>query len=201
MKKKRIGLFAVALVGVLMLTACGNSQEKQGTSSGTGTQNQQGASAGNTGSAGSTDSAGNTGSSAGNTDGSASGTGSDQAPADGTYVPDDQEPAGDVIPDEDAQAAEDQNEEQEDIWSGSYAGESDTLSITWIDDTAIAFSFAQAGISGSASIEGTQAVYQGDDDHIVTFQLSDTVVNVSVSSEADPAAVESPLNGTYVREG
>ncbi|GEM_PF-2331075 len=88
----------------------------------------------------------------------------------------------------------------QDIWSGTYKGEEETLSVTYLDEKSFSFSFAQAGISGTAQISGTQAVYKGDDHHDVVFGISGDTVTVTVSSEEDYDASESPLNGTYVKE-
>ena len=48
-------------------------------------------------------------------------------------------------------------------------------------------------------MNGTQAVYNGDDHHVVVFNLSGDTVDVSVSSEEDYDASASPLNGTYTK--
>lgn len=40
----------------------------------------------------------------------------------------------------------------QDIWSGTYKGEEETLSVTYLDEKSFSFSFAQAGISGTAQI-------------------------------------------------
>lgn len=107
-------------------------------------------------------------------------------------------PVGDVIPDEYADAAEAENQ-ADDVWSGTYVSDSESVSVTLVNDETISFSFAQSGISGTASVNGSQAVFNGDDYHVVVFSLNGTVLNIAVSSEEDFDASGSPLNGTYVR--
>lgn len=101
----------------------------------------------------------------------------------------------------DGQSGTGDGQTSQDIWSGTYKGEEETLSVTYLDEESFSFSFAQAGISGTAQISGTQAVYKGDDYHDVVFGVSGDTVTVTVSSEEDYDASESPLNGTYVKEG
>lgn len=100
----------------------------------------------------------------------------------------------------DEQNATGDGQTSQDIWSGTYEGEEETLSVTYLDEKSFSFSFAQAGISGTAQISGTQAVYKGDDHHDVVFGISGDTISVTVSSEEDYDASESPLNGTYVKE-
>lgn len=86
-----------------------------------------------------------------------------------------------------------------DQWSGTYVSDSESVTVTMPDQNTISFAFAQAGISGTAKIEQGQAVFHGDDYHVVVFSLNGTVLNVAVSSEEDFDAADSPLNGTYIR--
>lgn len=88
----------------------------------------------------------------------------------------------------------------EDIWSGVYKAEQETVTVAFVDAQSISFSFAQSGISGVAAVDGYQAVYKGDDYHVVVFNLNNDVISVSVSSEEDYDASGSPLIGTYVKQ-
>ena len=81
-------------------------------------------------------------------------------------------------------------------WSGSYTSdEGETLTLTAIDAASISFAFANSGISGTAELDGSQAVYHGDDHHVVVFEYVEGAINVSVLSEEDYDTSESPLNG------
>ena len=120
-----------------------------------------------------------------------------------------EEPDGIVISDEDAEAAMSENsdqdgsdtaaESQEDSWSGTYMAENETLTVTKTDDSTLSIAFAESGISGTAVIEGMRAVYKGDDHHDVVLNLTGDVIDVTVSSEEDFDASQSPLIGSYVR--
>ena len=86
-------------------------------------------------------------------------------------------------------------------WSGSYTSdEGETLTLTAIDAASISFAFANSGISGTAELDGSQAVYHGDDHHVVVFEYVEGAINVSVLSEEDYDTSESPLNGLYVSQ-
>lgn len=95
---------------------------------------------------------------------------------------------------------EDFIQEAADNWTGAYAGDDETVSIALIDEATISFAFAQSGISGTAKVNGLQAVYNGDDHYVVVFNLNGSILDVSVSNEEDYDASDSPLNGTYVKE-
>lgn len=116
-----------------------------------------------------------------------------------------EEPVGEIIPDEDADAADNDSVGADsttaaDSWSGSYISDDETVNITLLDETTISFAFAQSGISGTAAVNGMQAVYNGDDHYVVVFNLNGTILDISVSNEEDYDASESPLNGTYMIE-
>lgn len=229
MKKKIFILLAVAVAGVLVLTACTSSE--QGAVQSSGTQNTgSGTQTGTQSVAGvQTDSGNAPGTASGTSDGQSAGDSGDsqsvgssgnvsgtvqdisgtsqEAPAQGGGPAEDGEPVGEVIPDEDAAAAENdpvdpasQDAAQEDEWSGTYISGEETVTIYQIDDETISFAFAQSGISGSAAVKGYQAVYNGDDHHVVVFNLDNDTVDVSVSSEEDYDASGSPLIGHYVKE-
>lgn len=85
-------------------------------------------------------------------------------------------------------------------WNGTFtSAEGETLSITPADETHIAFAFLNAGVSGEAEVDGNQAVYYGDDYHMVVFSYVEGAVEVSVLSEEDYDTSGSPMNGTYTR--
>jgi hypothetical protein len=69
-----------------------------------------------------------------------------------------------------------------------------------LDASTISFAFTQSGITGNASVNGTQAVYNGDDHYVVVFDSGQDQISVSVANEEDYDASDSPLNGIYSRE-
>lgn len=86
-------------------------------------------------------------------------------------------------------------------WNGVYTSEEgETVTISGKDEKNIAFTFTNAGITGTAELKGNQAVYTGDDHHLVVFEYVDSVIEVSVLSEEDYDTSESPLNGTYISQ-
>ena len=110
----------------------------------------------------------------------------------------DGEPDGEVIPDEDV-SADGNDQAVSDIWSGFYEDTDESVSVQLLEDGNISFSFGQSGIGGIAEVNGTQAVFHGDDYHVVVFNVSGNTLDISVSSEEDFDASTSPLNGTYTR--
>jgi hypothetical protein len=87
-----------------------------------------------------------------------------------------------------------------DVWSGTYYSGNETLSVVLLDASTISFAFTQSGITGNASVNGTQAVYNGDDHYVVVFDSGQDQISVSVANEEDYDASDSPLNGIYSRE-
>lgn len=88
-------------------------------------------------------------------------------------------------------------------WTGTYSSSStdgDTVTITSADAEHISFTFMNAGIYGQAEVKGTQAIYHGDDYNVIVFDYVDDAIEVSVASEEDYDAEDSPLNGTYTRQ-
>ena len=104
--------------------------------------------------------------------------------------------------DSDARDAEAQDSEtsagQAEFTPGTYIGDGESITLTEADD-AFTFSFAQAGITGTAAIEKDAAVYSGDDDHQIEFRQDGTVLTVTVTG-AQGEESDSPLAGTYVKE-
>lgn len=203
MKKKAAALAALALAGVMILTACSSSEQesdqqsaakndtiKNGTEVQTeeplqavsGTQSVSGTAVSVAGESGSTSDATATAPAQSET---AAAGGTQTAQTSGT-------------------AATEKETESEsadgDIWSGTYVADDETLTIAMAEDTQISFSFAEAGISGVADVRGSQAVYKGDDHYVIVFNINGTLVDVSVSSEEDYDASDSPLIGTYVKD-
>ena len=203
MKKKAAALAALALAGVMILTACSSSEQesdqqsaakndtiKSGTEVQTeeplqavsGTQSVSGTAVSVAGESGSTSDATATAPAQ-----------SETAAAGGTQT----------AQTSDTAATEKETESESadgDIWSGTYVADDETLTIAMAEDTQISFSFAEAGISGVADVRGSQAVYKGDDHYVIVFNINGTLVDVSVSSEEDYDASDSPLIGTYVKD-
>lgn len=203
MKKKVAALAALALAGVMILTACSSSEQesdqqsaakndtiKNGTEVQTeeplqavsGTQSVSGTAVSVAGESGSTSDATATAPAQ-----------SETAAAGGTQT----------AQTSDTAATEKETESESadgDIWSGTYVADDETLTIAMAEDTQISFSFAEAGISGVADVRGSQAVYKGDDHYVIVFNINGTLLDVSVSSEEDYDASDSPLIGTYVKD-
>ena len=101
---------------------------------------------------------------------------------------------------ETAAQTETQDVSREDLWSGTYVSDDETLTVTQTDDSTLSIAFANSGITGTAQIDGMQAVYKGDDYHDVVLNLTGDVIDVTVSSEEDYDSSQSPLIGSYVME-
>lgn len=203
-KKWRMILFAAFTAAALLLTACASDSGTQGNDSAQvsgsagdaqntsgNTQNVSGTASGDaqgTAGNGSTQNASGTASGdAQDTAGNGSGNTQD---ASGTTSGDAQGTAGNGTGSTQGTVA--------DQWEGTYVSEEERVTVKKADEDTISFSFAQSGISGTADIEQNQAVFKGDDYHVVVFSLNGTVLTVSVSSEEDFDASDSPLNGTYI---
>lgn len=196
--KRRYIFLAVAAAAALMLTACSSSDSSSSQSAGSSTASGQGTVSDNSGStSGQGAVSGNSGSTSdqGATSSDSSAGGAQDMTVTGGA--EDGEPDGEIIPDEYAQEAE--QAASSDVWSGSYVSEEESVSIALLDESTISFAFAQSGISGTASVNGMQAVYNGDDHYVVVFNLNGDLLDVSVSNEEDYDASGSPLNGTYSR--
>ena len=203
MKKKAAALAALALAGVMILTACSSSEQesdqqsaakndtiKSGTEVQTeeplqavsGTQSVSGTAVSVAGESGRTSDA--TATAPAQSETAAAGE-TQTAQTSGTAVTE----------------KETESESADgDIWSGTYVADDETLTIAMVEDTQISFSFAEAGISGVADVRGSQAVYKGDDHYVIVFNINGTLLDVSVSSEEDYDASDSPLIGTYVKD-
>lgn len=205
MKKKVAALAALALAGVMILTACSSSEQesdqqsaakndtiKEGTEVQTeeplqavsGTQSVNGTTVSTADGSGSTSDTASTAPAQ-----------SESTASDGTQTAQTSGATSNTTTTE----AESESEDG-DIWSGTYVTDDETLTIAMTEDTQISFSFAEAGISGVADVRGSQAVYKGDDHYVIVFNINGTLVDVSVSSEEDYDASDSPLIGTYVKD-
>lgn len=221
MKRKVLLTLALAITGMIVLAGCTSSEQnnvqpsgvqntnpKTQTGTGTQTSNGQITSDQTANTAGGQDvfSAESTDGTQGmvpQPDGSVQGAaGESGTAADGS------EPHGEVIPDDAAASAEndpvdpaqEESTEASDGWSGTYVGENETVTLKKLDDTQLHFSFSESGITGTANIKEAQAVYNGDDHHVVIFTIHDDMVDVDVTSEEDYDASESPLIGHYIKE-
>lgn len=216
----------MAALLALVLTACtqadsGNNAGAGSTSaegSGTITGGDGGNSAGTADNGGTTDNSGTAGNTSGlGTGDLASGTSGESASS-GTVedsTPDEMAglgtAGGAALPEENYSDDQfnAQNEDETDAadtgddgWNGTYVSESgETLTISIVDASTVSFSFANAGLSGNAELKDKQAVYHGDDQHVAVFDYAGTDIQVSILSEEDYDASNSPLNGIYVRQG
>lgn len=220
MKRKALLTLALAITGMIVLAGCTSSEQgsvqpsggqntNPGAQSRTGTQTSGGQITSDQTSNTTGDQDVFSGEDAGGIQGTGQSEGSaqDTAGANGS-VADEREPLGDVISDEDAASAEndpvdpaqEESTEVNDGWSGTYVGENETVTLKKLDDTQISFSFAEATISGIANIKETQAVYYGDDHHVVIFTINHDLLDVDVTSEEDYDTSDSPIIGHYVKE-
>lgn len=226
MKRKVLVIAAVVAAGMLVLTACTSSENTDMKEAGAGVSGGAAAGTGSQDSA--ADAQGSTGS-AGGADNTEAGTQSGQTvagiPVDGSTAGSDTAAGGNDSQNGGSSAAADSvdgtvsgefdnvyqagaddggDDETElvtgDIWTGVYGNDQETLTLTYIDSSTIYFTFEVSGIYGQAEVNGYQAVYKGDDYHVVVFNIHDNVVDVSVSSEEDYDASGSPLIGTYIKD-
>lgn len=203
MKKKAAALAALALAGVMILTACSSSEQesdqqsaakndtiKNGTEVQTeeplqtvsGTQSVSGTAVSVAGESGSA------------SDATATAPAQSETAAAGETQT--AQTSGTAVTEKEAES----ESADGDIWSGTYVADDETLTIAMAEDTQISFSFAEAGLSGVADVRGSQAVYKGDDHYVIVFNINGTLLDVSVSSEEDYDASDSPLIGTYVKD-
>lgn len=228
--RKRMGIFMTVALAAVVLTAC--TQADSGSSSaGTGSNSGSAASGSGTITASgdhSADGAGQNDGTSGDTSLAGAGTAANGTAGNGEEVSgisgtegedfeggvsvEDDGTEGEENPaveenlsDEELDALEEENGQnvEDEGWAGTYQNENDEiLTVSVSDAQTITFSFADAGISGSATLNDSpnQATYQGDDYHVLVFDYSGTDIKVSVLSQEDYDASESPLNGVYVRQ-
>ncbi len=205
MKKKVAALAALAFAGIMILTACSSSSEQE--------SGQQSAAKNDTIKEGKETEAqtveqpqtiSGTQSVSGTAVSTPDGSGSTSATTGSASAqPETSSAAATQTGDGTSQTAAPETESEStdgDLWSGTYVADDETLTIAMSEDTQISFSFAEAGISGVADVRGSQAVYKGDDHYVIVFNINGTLVDVSVSSEEDYDASDSPLIGTYVKD-
>lgn len=208
MKKKKIALGILAIAAAVMLAACTQSDKGNG-----GNQSSPG-------SAGGLDGQGSV----------ASGTAENTSGSDSVSAPADNTPGGngdaavsqngtgeasqEAAPATEEALAEDNYtdaemetlsaldaEEAAASWSGTYISDAEeTLTLGVAENNSISFSFTNSGISGTAELNGSQAIYKGDDHHVVVFEYAEGAVQVTVLSEEDYDTSSSPLNGLYVSQ-
>ena len=88
----------------------------------------------------------------------------------------------------------------EEGWDGSFVnGDGETLTITQSDEQTISFSFAVSGISGSASINGDEAFYNGDDGTNVVFENAGGSMEVSVT-DSEGQSISATISGSFMRQ-
>ncbi len=107
----------------------------------------------------------------------------------------DEDGTGSVIED-----PEEEMPQAEGGWHGAYLCENngESLLVNLSDDGAqVQFTFENAGIAGTADLNGNTAVYHGDDQADVVFSLSGETITVSVQSQEDYGEINSVVNGTY----
>lgn len=203
MKKKAAALAALALAGVMILTACSSSEQESDQQSaakndtiksGTEVQTEEPLQA----VSGTQSVSGTAVSVAGGSGSSSDATAAAPAQSETTAAGETQtaQTSGTAVTEKETES----ESADGDIWSGTYVADDETLTIAMAEDTQISFSFAEAGISGVADVRGSQAVYKGDDHYVIVFNINGTLLDVSVSSEEDYDASDSPLIGTYVKD-
>lgn len=207
MKLKRILIFAAAAAAACMITAC-SSRDAQ--SSGQGAAGTGTAGGSQTGAGTSADAAGQAAAGDSQEQGNDGAAGTQQAGGVQSQGNASQADPQQEVPsaDETYDAADQSGEDTEAFvqggvsteWDGIYSsatGESVTLAKA--DEHTVAFAFTQSGIGGNADADGNEAVYSGDDDMKIVFELGDTTVTVQVLN-ADGNEEESGMNGEYSRQ-
>lgn len=225
--KKRTGIFMMAALTAVVLTACtqadsGSSGAATGNAASAGSRTIEAAGDGGVVAGSGEQSTGQDGTVVVNNEGAGTVTDRSETAADSTGDEGSQGELGfeggvsvedeietdasveeEILSDEELEAmTEDPNAPmQDDGWVGSYMNENEEiLTISAVDETTVTFAFTNAGIAGTAELEGNQAVYHGDDYHVAVFEYAGTDIKVSVLSEEDYDASGSPLNGVYVRQ-
>lgn len=71
------------------------------------------------------------------------------------------------------------------------------VTITLVNDKKLTFVFRTSMINGSAKVTGSKALYVGDDDYSITFDVAGDTLIVTVDGED---AQQSSMNGVYFRD-
>ena len=104
------------------------------------------------------------------------------------------------------QKTSDDSEDDEDLVTGDQKDFTGTfeksdgtekVTITLVNDKKLTFVFRTSMINGSAKVTGTKALYLGDDDYSITFDVADDTLIVTVDGED---AQQSSMNGVYFRD-
>ncbi len=180
MKKKYI-LLAAAVVAAFGLTACSTSQSGSGSNT-------------------SDNAAGQAAEQSADNDGAAAVENADDSGVDASATFDAENQSGIEVNMSDEEYAADGEETG---WVGTFVGTSDeTLSISAQSDTSVTFLFESSGIGGKASLDGSSAVFNGDDGFQINMSLDGDTIEVSLANTEDESASleESPLIGTYFRQ-
>lgn len=124
----------------------------------------------------------------------------------GTDVSTDNTAAGTVAPMTEAPQQEDNGEVESSAvasssWVGTFTQSSgETLTVYSADSSGLSFGFAVCGVSGYASMEGGSAIYKGDDDYDVIFEMAGDVIYVNVTNANGYDTEGTPVVGNYVRQ-
>ena len=71
------------------------------------------------------------------------------------------------------------------------------VTITLVNENRLTFVFKTSMINGSAKVTGSKALYLGDDDYTITFDVAEDTLIVTVDGED---AQQSLMNGVYYRD-
>lgn len=84
-------------------------------------------------------------------------------------------------------------------WNGTFKKEGETVTLAAVDSTSFEFYFENTGIGGVARVEGSEnsAAFQGDDNNVILFEISGSVLEISIQNMEGETDVSSVLNGVY----
>ena len=86
-------------------------------------------------------------------------------------------------------------------WDGTFSCDSgESVSIETADEYSISFTFAQSGLYGTAEKEGDSALFHGEDNNNIVFELSGDMLYVSITNDNGDPTGDSPLAGSYSRQ-
>jgi len=199
-KKNLIAMLAAAALAACVLTACAENDSSDGGAASSSSGNTSGSGSKASSAAGSTSSGSGSAAASNNPDG-ADADADSSVSAEDTY---DAENQGG----EDPGAADEKNFEENSegySWDGDYMNAGgQTLSITSSSDGGtFDFQFGAEGAAGTATVNGTKAVFNGDDSYVVTFTLDGDSIDVSTTNAAEEATGEDSANaidGSYTRQ-
>lgn len=205
MRKRWIVLIALTISAAMILAGCGTKTQEGQSQAGTGSGASAGAAAAQAekkDDKGSTASTGTAVVDAGAGENAPAGAEEGAAPAQEGSADNSQ----DVVSADDTYDAANQSGDGPDHaplrvnWEGTYNSLSgETVTITQADEHTINFSFAVSGISGTADVEGNQAVYSGDDQMQVYFDHYDTSMEI-YALNTEGQVEETTFSGTFSRQ-